>query len=84
MANVKGGVIAAKKAASTPSAKKSMQDLILSMRPQIEAALPSVLTGERFSRMILFSGRNDAGSTARGRTKYPNWTGIPDPLQKSW
>ncbi|MCI1750901.1 MAG: recombinase RecT [Megasphaera cerevisiae] len=53
MANVKGGVIAAKKAASTPSAKKSMQDLILSMRPQIEAALPSVLTGERFSRMIL-------------------------------
>lgn len=31
---------------------KSIGDLVLAMKPQIEKALPSVLTGERFARMI--------------------------------
>lgn len=52
MATTKGGLATAKTAGSS-STRKNMQDLILSMRPQIEAALPSILTGERFSRMIL-------------------------------
>ncbi len=32
---------------------KSIQQLITKMKPQIEKALPSVLTGERFTRMVL-------------------------------
>lgn len=52
MATVKGGVIAAKKENHQDSIK-GMQQLVLSMKSQIEKALPSVLTGERFSRMIL-------------------------------
>lgn len=56
MATTKGGVLAAKK--STASPKKGMQDLILAMKPQIDAALPSVLTGERFSRMVLSAMSN--------------------------
>lgn len=52
MATTKGGLAATKKAAA-PSPRKKMQDFILSMKPQIEAALPSVLTGERFTRMVL-------------------------------
>lgn len=53
MATTKGGLAAAKQAAMRPSPKKHMMDLIKSMKPQIEAALPSVLTGERFTRMVL-------------------------------
>lgn len=55
MATTKGGVIATAQKAQEQDAqnKKKMQALITSMKPQIEAALPSVLTGERFSRMIL-------------------------------
>ena len=33
--------------------KKSMQDLIKSMEPEIKKALPSVITPERFTRMVL-------------------------------
>lgn len=55
MATTKGGVIATAQKAQEQDTqnKKKMQALITSMKPQIEAALPSVLTGERFSRMIL-------------------------------
>lgn len=35
------------------SGKKSMQDLIKVMEPEIKKALPSVLTPERFTRMVL-------------------------------
>lgn len=35
------------------SGKKSMQDLIKIMEPEIKKALPSVLTPERFTRMVL-------------------------------
>lgn len=51
MATTKGGVMAARK--NQPDGVKSMQQLVLSMQDQIKKALPSVLTGERFSRMIL-------------------------------
>jgi recombination protein RecT len=57
MATTKGG-LATRKAAPATSQRKNMQDLILSMKPQIEAALPSVLTGERFSRMVLSAMSN--------------------------
>lgn len=51
MANgtVTGGVL--QKAA--PGEVKSIQQLITAMKPQIAAALPSILTPERFTRMIL-------------------------------
>ena len=55
MTTTKGGVIATaqKEQKQDTQNKKKMQALISAMKPQIEAALPSVLTGERFSRMIL-------------------------------
>lgn len=52
MATTKGGVMAVKKT-NQPDGIKNMQQLVLSMQDQIKKALPSVLTGERFSRMIL-------------------------------
>lgn len=52
MATTKGGVMAARKT-NQPDGVKNMQQLVLSMQDQIKKALPSVLTGERFSRMIL-------------------------------
>ena len=55
MATTKGGLIAAKKEEmqDAADATKSMQKLVRSMLPQIKKALPSVLTGERFGRMVL-------------------------------
>lgn len=58
MATTKGGLAAAKKAAPAASPMKNMQDLIISMKGQIEAALPSVITGERFARMVLTAMSN--------------------------
>lgn len=58
MATTKGGLAAAKKAAPAASPMKNMQDLILSMKGQIEAALPSIITGERFARMVLTAMSN--------------------------
>lgn len=52
MATTKGGVIK-KEEKKGQSGIKTMQQLVMSMKSQIEKALPSVLTGERFSRMIL-------------------------------
>ena len=51
MATTKGAPAAA-------SPMKNMQDLIISMKGQIEAALPSVITGERFARMVLTAMSN--------------------------
>ena len=48
---IKGGIIPAKVTAKTEA--KSIKDLIGIMRPEIEKALPSVLTGERFARMAM-------------------------------
>ena len=55
MATTKGGIVAAKTnaAAQASGAKRGMQALVQSMMPQIQKALPSVLTGERFGRMVL-------------------------------
>ena len=55
MANVNGGAI--QKAQTEKSAavktQRSMKDLIVSMEGQIAKALPSVITPERFTRMVL-------------------------------
>lgn len=53
MASIKGGVIAAKTNQVEKPASKSMKALVNAMMPQIVKALPSVLTGERFTRMVL-------------------------------
>ena len=55
MATTKGGVVAAKQnaVAQANGQRKGMQALVQSMMPQIQKALPSVLTGERFGRMVL-------------------------------
>jgi recombination protein RecT len=49
---VKNGAIQ-KAQASKAVAKAGIKQLILQMKPQIEKALPTVLTGERFTRMVL-------------------------------
>ena len=53
MANVKGGAIqqATTKAAAEP--RKVMKDMITRMQGEIQKALPSVITPERFTRMVL-------------------------------
>ncbi len=55
MAAVKNGIIkkAAEEQAVAKSPAKTMQHLVMQMMPQIQKALPSVLTGERFGRMVL-------------------------------
>lgn len=61
MANVKGGLIKEQQQKSNPvvESKKKMQGLILSMKDEIKKALPSVITGERFTRMILTAMSNN-------------------------
>ena len=55
MASVKGGAIqkAQESKAAAVQQQKSIKDLIVSMEGQIAKALPSVLTPERFTRMVL-------------------------------
>lgn len=55
MASVNGGLMAKKEeqAVAKAAPQKTMQALVKSMMPQIEKALPSVLSGERFGRMVL-------------------------------
>lgn len=55
MANVKGGAIIQAQTAKTEVIKrnKTMKDLIVSMEGQIAKALPSVITPERFTRMVM-------------------------------
>lgn len=52
---VKGGIIkeATKQQAVAKSGVTGMKELVMKMMPQIQKALPSVLTGERFTRMVL-------------------------------
>lgn len=50
---VNGGIIKKAQAQVKEGGAKSIQQLVMQMKPQIEKALPSVLTGERFSRMVL-------------------------------
>lgn len=52
MATVKGGVLQ-KQAAPENKGVKTMKDLVISMQSEITKALPSVITGERFTRMML-------------------------------
>jgi len=51
MATTKGGLMAAK--TTKTDGVKSMKDLVVSMSDQIQKALPTVITGERFTRMVL-------------------------------
>ena len=55
MANVKGGAIqkAQEQRMAVQQGARSIKDLIVSMEGQIAKALPSVLTPERFTRMVL-------------------------------
>lgn len=53
---ISGGIIkkSTTNTASTASTgAKSIKDLVIQMEPQIKKALPSVITGERFTRMVL-------------------------------
>lgn len=52
MATVNGGGLTRKTANSAAKPIKNMQDYIMSMQGQIAKALPSVLTPERFTRMV--------------------------------
>ena len=51
MATTKGGIVTTK--ANKVDGVKSMKDLVVSMGDQIQKALPTVITGERFTRMVL-------------------------------
>ena len=55
MASVKGGAIqkAQEQRMAVQQGARSIKDLIVSMEGQIAKALPSVLTPERFTRMVL-------------------------------
>ncbi len=51
--NTKGGLTERKTEIQQGGAKTTMQGLIKAMEPQIRKALPSVITPERFTRMVL-------------------------------
>lgn len=53
MAGVKNKLANKANAPVEQSNKKSIKGWIVAMKPQIEAALPSVITAERFTRMTL-------------------------------
>ncbi len=55
MATVKGGLIKKQAAVQTEAGNgvRSIKDLVVQMGPQIAKALPTVLTPERFTRMVL-------------------------------
>jgi len=53
MANIKGGAITQATTQAAAKPQKSMKDLIVSMQGEIQKALPSVITPERFTRMVL-------------------------------
>ena len=55
MATVKGGLIKKQASVQAESASgvRSIKDLVVQMGPQIAKALPTVLTPERFTRMVL-------------------------------
>lgn len=53
MANIKGGAIQQATAQAATKPQKNMKDLIVSMKGEIQKALPSVITPERFTRMVM-------------------------------
>ena len=53
MATTKGGLAKRQAEIKKDDHIKSMRDLVISMQGQIKAALPSVLTPERFTRIVL-------------------------------
>lgn len=53
MATTKGGVITQAQAKAAASPQAGMKALIVSMEGEIKKALPSVITPERFTRMVL-------------------------------
>ena len=71
----------------------NIEDMIKTMKPEIEKALPKVITPERFTRMALSAVNTtpklaersqmtfncfDERSTAWIRTKHATWTGLSD------
>lgn len=59
MATVKGGLIQKQTSAPANSGARSIKDLVVQMESQIAKALPSVLTPERFTRMVLTAMSNN-------------------------
>ena len=59
MATVKGGLIQKQTNAPANSGARSIKDLVVQMESQIAKALPSVLTPERFTRMVLTAMSNN-------------------------
>ena len=53
MASVKGGVLTKSQETVKNNSVQGMKTLVLSMQDEIAIALPSVITGERFTRMML-------------------------------
>ena len=55
MATTKGGLMAYQQenAAVAAAPTKTVTALVKSMMPEIEKALPSIITGERFGRMVM-------------------------------
>lgn len=73
MANVKGGLIKdtqKKQVDPMIENKKRMQGLIISMKGEIAKALPTVLTGERFTRMLLTAMSNNPQLTLCTPTSF--------------
>lgn len=58
MANVKGGLMKQQQE-RTPNPVQNVQRLILSMKTQIERALPKVMTPERFTRITMSAIANN-------------------------
>lgn len=60
MASVKGGLVASQQKNATVSKQnQGLKNLIITMLPQIEKALPKVMTPERFSRIALTAVSNN-------------------------
>ena len=53
MSDVKNKLAQRKETAAAVNSKKSIKEWIVAMKPQIEKALPSVITPDRFTRMAL-------------------------------
>ena len=96
MANVIQNATASTQAVAKSKKPSSIQDYIEVMKPAIQAALPSVMTPERFSRITLSALSADpklkectpqsflgAMMTAAQLGEYPSWAGLPDSLPQS-
>lgn len=99
MANMIQNAAASTQAVAKSKKPSSIQDYIEVMKPAIQAALPSVMTPERFSRITLsalsanpklkectppvFPWRYDDRRTVGLGAEYPSWAGLPDSLPQS-